>query len=147
MVVTPEQPIIEAIGEVKWSDIQGRLWKLSEIRLIDDTVTLREKGQANDPYTYYYTAYVSKNEIHGTAAPSTFRVPYTGDSLESLNFGVLQIEVAPSSISFPNLPFVEEDALFYLEHIRKIELIKNQALLLYTQEENENEVTIIFISE
>ncbi|MDR2807998.1 MAG: hypothetical protein LBB43_03210 [Spirochaetaceae bacterium] len=140
---TPEQKAEGDLGE-----IQGRFWKLSEVRLIDDTITLRKKGKPDDLYGEYYTAFISGSEIKGTAAPSTFSVSYTGDSIESLDFDVLKIEVAPSSITLPGLPFTEDDCLLYIEKgIERIQVIKNESLTLFTRDEDDKEVALVFISE
>ncbi|MDR2150342.1 MAG: hypothetical protein LBO67_05920 [Spirochaetaceae bacterium] len=134
-------------SEVNFGEIRGKLWKLSEIRFIDDTIHLRKKGRSKDPLGEFYTVYISDSEIAGTAAPSTFRVSYSGDTLESLNFGVLEIDPLTYSGTLPTLPFVEDDCLAYVDGIKRIELIKDQALILYTEEENGNEVSLVFITE
>ena len=121
---------------VSVTDIQGKIWKLEEVRTGQNAVRINAAG-GNQVYTIRFEA----ERIDGVGAPNRYFGPWTDNGGNSLSIGLVGSTMMASLFERDDLK--EQEYFNFLGKVFKWEL-RNGKLELYTLNENNAEAVLIY---
>jgi heat shock protein HslJ len=128
------------------SEIQGKDWKLSEVRSGSNTVRI-DRSNSGDT-NIYSIRFASEGRVNGTAAPNLYFGPYTSGERNSLTIGATAESTGILASTRMASLFEREDLKEqeYFNYLNKVKswALKNGKLELYTSAENGSQVVLIF---
>ena len=129
---------------VRFSDVEGKEWFLSEVRSAAGTVRFdREKLEA-DGFEGIYTASFQEGRLSGMGAPNRFFGPYTAGSNRSLSIGNM---ASTLMMAFREPDGLKEHEYFaYLSRVTRWDL-RRGVLELYSSGEDGREAVLVFVRE
>jgi heat shock protein HslJ len=131
-------------GGPKFTEAQGKEWKLVEIRTSPENIVFNRSTLISEGFGDIFTLRFEPDRVQGMAAPNRFFGPYElgkGQNLVIKNVaGTLMAPIRePEKLK-------EHDYFIYLQNATRWD-INNKNLELYTKSEDSQEAVMVFVAE
>ena len=129
-------------NEVEISDVTGKEWILTELRIAGKTTIIDRKKLEADSMGGFFTLMFSEDRISGMGAPNRYFAPYTVLDRKTLNIGLI---AGTMMLAFREPEELKENEYFnYLSKVTQLDL-HGEKLELYSVDSSEAEVVLVFI--
>ncbi|GHV51536.1 hypothetical protein AGMMS49579_07070 [Spirochaetia bacterium] len=137
-------PAVVQATALSFTDVQGKEWKLIEVRTAPQNIPLDRAALAEEGFADVFTLSFDAGQLQGKGVPNRYRGPYEageGQSLEIKNV------IATLMAAFREPEGLKEHEYFaYLQNTYRWNISKGN-LELFTKNEDSREAVLVYIAE
>jgi heat shock protein HslJ len=125
-----------------FSGVQGKDWKLIEIKVNDNSINFDRKTLESDNFGEIFTLKFDKENVSGAGAPNRFSAPYKVGKGNAITIQMVRATLMASI--FEPQRVKESDFFAYIQNVSEWNLVDKEKLELTSKNEAGDKITLVF---